>query len=113
MQAKNFMTSIKGIVALALALGCVLVPAQAQSPRAHALDAAVAEIAAAEKALREAEENQKRALEPLPGERLGNVDGRSRLSPAYFERQKATAAKVEAARARLEAAYRRWDKLRD
>jgi len=106
-------TAIKGIVALALALGCALVPARAQSPCAQALDASVAEIGAADKALREAEEEQQKAVEPLPGERLGNVDGHSRLSPAYFERQAAMAAEVDAARARLEAAYRLRNRLRE
>jgi len=109
------MTPIKGIVALAAALGLALAAtfAPAQSPRAKALDAAVAEIKAAEQALKEAEERQKQAVEPLPGERAANVDGRSRLGPEYFERQRAREAEVEAARKRLEEAYRARNQLRD
>ena len=109
------MTPIKGIVALAAALGLALAAtsAPAQSPRAKALDAAVAEIKAAQQALQEAEEKQQMAVEPLPGERAANVDGRSRLTPGYFERQRGRATEVDAARARLEEAYRRRNQLRD
>lgn len=105
------MTLIKGLVAIALTLSAAF--AAADSPRAQALEAAVAEIKAAERALRDAEERQQSAVEPLPGERLGNVGGRSRLGPAYFERQRARAAEVDAARARLEEAYRLRNQLRD
>lgn len=109
------MTPIKGIVALAAALGLALAAtfAPAQSPRGQALDAAVAEIKAAEQALREAEDRQKLAVEPLPGERAANVDGRSRLGPEYFERQRVHAAEVDAARTRLEEAHRVRNQLRD
>jgi hypothetical protein len=114
-RPEEFMTPIKGIVALAAALGLALAAtlAPAQSPRAKALDAAVAEIKAAEQGLREAEDRQKLAVEPLPGERAANVDGRSRLGPEYFERQRAREAEVEAARKRLEEAYRARNQLRD
>ncbi len=81
--------------------------------RARALEAADAEIKAADQALRDAQERQQRAVEPLPGERLGNVGGRTRLGPAYFERQRATAAEVDAARARLDEAYRLRNELRE
>ena len=51
------MTTIKGIVALAAALGFALAPVfAAESSRAQALEAAVAEIKAAEQALRDAED---------------------------------------------------------
>jgi hypothetical protein len=105
------MTLIKGILALALTLSAAF--ATADNPRAQALEAADTQIRAADQALRDAEERQQRAVEPLPGERLGNVGGRSRLSPAYFERQRAVAAEVDAARARLEEAYRSRNELRD
>ncbi len=108
------MTLIKGILALAAALGFALAPVfAAESSRAQALEAAVAEIKAAEQALRDAEDRQQRAVEPLPGERLANVGGRTRLGPAYFERQRAMAAEVDAARARLDEAYRLRNQLRD
>ena len=109
------MTPIKGIVVLAAALGLAFTAtfAPAQSKRAQALEAAVAEIRAAEQALREAEDRQQQAVEPLPGERAANVDGRSRLGSEYFERQRARAAEVEAARERLEKAHRERNRLRD
>jgi len=82
--------------------------------RARALDAADAEIKAAEQALKDAEERQQAGVEPLPGERLGNVGARSsRLGPQYFERQQALAAEVAAARARLDRAYRMRNELRE
>jgi hypothetical protein len=82
--------------------------------RARALDAADAEIKAADQALKDAEERQQAGVEPLPGERLGNVGARSsRLSPQYFERQQALAAEVAAARARLDEAYRQRNQLRE
>jgi cellobiose-specific phosphotransferase system component IIA len=114
-EPEEFMIPVKGIVALAAALGFALAATvvQAQSPRAQALDAAVEEIKAAEQALRQAEERQKQAVEPLPGERAGNVDGRSRLTPEYLERQRVHEAEVEAARKRLEEAHRVRNQLRD
>src|SRR5438445_3994388 len=81
--------------------------------RARALNAADAEIKAAEQALRDAEERQQAGVEPLPGERLGNVGGRTRLGPAYFERQRTMAAEVDTARARLDEAYRLRNELRE
>jgi hypothetical protein len=105
------MTLIKGLVAIALMLSAAF--AAADNPRTQALEAAFAEIKAAEQTLRDAEDRQQRAAEPLPGERLRNVDGSSRLGPAYFERQQARTAEVDAARARLEEAYRLRNELRD
>ncbi len=82
--------------------------------RVQALDAADAEIKAADQALKDAGERQQAGVEPLPGERLGNVGARgSRLSPQYFERQQALAAEVAAARARLDEAYRQRNQLRE
>lgn len=112
------MTPIKALVALiaaVLAFGVApaSVRAQAETSRAQALDAAIAEIGAAEEALRQAQERQQQAVEPLPGERLANVGMGSRLAPAYFERQREAAAEVDKARARLDEAYRRWNELRE
>src|SRR5947209_12593316 len=82
--------------------------------RISALDAADADIKAAEQALKDAEERQQAGVEPLPGDRLGKVGGRSsRLGPQYFERQQALAAEVAAARARLDRAYRMRNELRE
>lgn len=161
------MTTIKGIVALALATGMAFAaaetvykyqrpdgkviysdspvpgakligqfelvpapvstePARAEPPRrpeatgedpkrrAAALDAADARIKAADQALKDALESQQQAFEPLAGERLGNVGGgTSRLTEAYFARQRAAAAAVDAARAELDEAYRMRNEVRE
>ncbi|HEX6019552.1 MAG TPA: hypothetical protein VFZ28_15780 [Burkholderiaceae bacterium] len=44
--------------------------------------------------------------EPLPGERLHNVNGTSRLGPMYFKRQAGLQAAVVAAQEQLNEAYR-------
>ena len=59
------------------------------------------QIAEAEKALQEDEAALAAGKEPLPGERVGTAGGGTRLSEAYFERQKALQAAVEAARKHL------------
>jgi len=81
--------------------------------RALALDEAYSQIEAAGQALKKAEERQQQAVEPLPGERLGNAGGHSRLAPGYFARQRAIAAEVDAARADLDQAYRLRNDLRE
>ena len=82
--------------------------------RAAALDAADARIKAADRALKDAEERQQQAVEPLPGERLGNTGGtNTRLAPEYFARQRAVAAEVEAARAELDGASRARNQARE
>jgi hypothetical protein len=162
-ERRNFMTAIKGIVALLLAAGVTGAQAQAifkyqrpdgeivysDSPvqgakrvgeidpapapaapqaaqgeaprrapdlaerRAAALDDADARIKAAAQALNEAEERRQNGIEPLPGERLGNAGGNSRLAPRYFSRQRDNAADVDAARANLDEAYRLRNDARD
>jgi hypothetical protein len=67
-------------------------------------DAAYRELEAARKQLQEAEAALEAGREPLPGERLGIVGGKSRLTDEYWERQKKLEAAVEAARKRLETA---------
>ncbi|TMH83302.1 MAG: DUF4124 domain-containing protein [Betaproteobacteria bacterium] len=81
--------------------------------RVQDLDAADAAIKAAEQSLKEALERQQAGVEPFAGERLGNVDRRSRLTPDYFARQRSLAAEVDAARARLDEAFRQRNELRD
>ena len=65
-----------------------------------------AEVREAEQVLRAAESAQAAGKEPLPGERLGNAGGGSRLTDAYWERQTALKAAVTEARTRLDAARR-------
>ena len=81
--------------------------------RVQDLDAADAAIKAAEQSLKEALERQQAGVEPFAGECLGNVDRRSRLTPDYFARQRSLAAEVDAARARLDEAFRQRNELRD
>jgi len=81
--------------------------------RGAALDEADARIKAADRALTAALERQQKGMEPLPGERVGNVGGHSRLAPGYFARQQDYAADVDAARAALDEAYRLKNAVRD
>jgi len=81
--------------------------------RGAALDAADAQIKAAEQALKDAQVRQQQGVEPLAGERLGLVGGHSRLTPDYFARQRDTAADVDAARANLDEAYRLRNEVRE
>lgn len=60
------------------------------------------QVRAAEKALSDAEAALAAGKEPREGERLGTAKGGSRLSEAYFDRQKALEAAVEHARRNLE-----------
>lgn len=53
-------------------------------------------------ALRNAEAARDAGKEPLPSERLGNVGGGSRLTEAFFARQKSLEEAVAAARRRVE-----------
>lgn len=88
----------------------VLTPAEKKSiekrfqERAAATDAERRELEAAHKQLKEAEAALEAGKEPLPGERIGTVSGASRLTDAYWERQKKLEEAVEAARARVKKA---------
>jgi hypothetical protein len=89
-------------------------PADATAERREqALDEADARIKAADQALKDAQERQQQGVEPLPGERLGIAGGHTRLSPAYFSRQRDNAADVDAARANLDEAYRLRNEVRE
>ena len=81
--------------------------------RFDALGAVDAEIKAADQALKDAQELQQAGVEPLEGERIGNVGGHSRFGPEYFERQRRLADDVDAAHARLDRAYKTLNELRD
>jgi Domain of unknown function (DUF4124) len=95
------------------ARGAAKDPDELARQRVENLDAADAAIKAAERSLKDALERQQAGVEPLAGERLGNVGGRSRLTPDYFERQRALAAEIDAARDRLDEAFRQRNELRD
>ena len=61
--------------------------------------------------LGDAEHALRDGREPLAGERVGNAGGGSRLRGEYFERQKQMELTVQAARTKLEDAYRARSEL--
>lgn len=63
-----------------------------------------ARIQAAEAQLENARNALANGQEPLPGERIGTAGGGSRLTDAYYERQKANERAVEQAQRQLDAA---------
>ncbi len=86
--------------------------AAAAQDRSAQLERAHEEVVAAFNALKDAEARRERGIEPLPGERIGTVKGRSRFADEYHTRQKALEAELAAARARLERALARRNELR-
>ena len=80
--------------------------------RSRALEAAHAEVRAAQQALEEAHRRQLAGEEPLPGERTGNVGGKSRLNEAYFARQDQLEQAVQQAEQRLDRAHAGVNDLR-
>lgn len=72
--------------------------------RAAADNAKQRELDDARRQLQQAETALEAGKEPLPGERIGTASGTSRLTDAYFERQKSLEQAVESARARLDKA---------
>lgn len=72
--------------------------------RAFTLDEAASELNAATSALAQAESALQQGLTPRPGERLGNVNGTTRLGPAYWRRLALLRAEVDRARSRVDQA---------
>jgi hypothetical protein len=79
---------------------------------AQGIDAAMAEISEAEREFASAKRRLETGREPLPGERLGTVSGRSRLSPEYENRIANLEREVAAAEARVKRAYEARNALR-
>lgn len=77
-----------------------------------ALDITYDGVLAAEADLRRAEAALEKGREPLPGERLGLADGKSRLGPEYWARQKLLEDNVAAAKKAVADARRRWNERR-
>jgi hypothetical protein len=75
-----------------------------EKERAQGPAATGGNVQAAEQALREAEAAKAAGAEPLPGERIGTAGGKSRLTEAYFERQKRLESAVDSARRNLDMA---------
>ena len=94
-------------VGLAVVLGALALPGYAQlaAPERAAVPAASLggddAIEQAQQSLSAAERALQDGRTPLPGERRGNVNGYSRLTPAYFARIAALEQKVESARQQL------------
>jgi hypothetical protein len=65
-------------------------------------DQAEADVIKAEMLLEDAKKQQQAGVEPLPGERTGNVGGGSRLNERYEARQKVLASEVAEAEAMLQ-----------
>lgn len=84
----------------------------AANAREQALAEADREVRAATSALTDAETALTSGREPLPGERLGTANGKTRLTQAYFDRLRGLENQVEGARRRLDRAYRRRNELR-
>ena len=70
-----------------------------------ALDKAIAEVDAAERALADAKAALDRAREPQEGDRIGLKGGGSRLSPEYEERLRRLELRVSDAEERVRKAY--------
>ncbi|MCG6873751.1 MAG: hypothetical protein LJE97_01545 [Betaproteobacteria bacterium] len=84
----------------------------AAKAQASGADSAYGMLVAARQALQNAEQALQAGLEPLPGERLGIVDGHTRLSPAYWARVRKLREDVEAARDRVDRATSAWVQAR-
>jgi hypothetical protein len=80
--------------------------------RSMTLDDAERDLHAAQSALAQAQAALQSGLTPLPGERLGNVDGHTRLAPAYWQRVALLRAEVDRARARVDQANAEVRQLR-
>lgn len=76
-------------------------------------DEADAEVSRAEMVLEDARKRQEVGVEPLPGERTGNVSGTTRLNEAYKSRQKSLAEAVDDARASLKKSIEERDALKN
>lgn len=85
---------------------------EAATASAKGVDAAYAMVVEAEQGLHQAEQALQAGLTPLPGERLGLVDGHTRLSPAYWARVRGLRLAVEEARDRVDRATNAWMKAR-
>ena len=85
---------------------------EAAKAQSSGVDAAYAMLTSARQALQSAQQALQAGLEPLPGERLGIVDGHTRLSPAYWTRVDKLRQNVEAARDRVDRATNAWVQAR-
>jgi hypothetical protein len=75
-------------------------------------DQAESNVIRAEMLLEDAKRKQEDGVEPLPGERTGNVDGKTRLNESYWARQRALEKAVSYAERNLQRARDREQALR-
>jgi hypothetical protein len=101
-----------GMRTLLIGLSLAFAAAAAAQQRGTELDRAYDELLAAHLLLQKAEAAREAGVEAQPGERLGTVGGRSRLSDEYWERQKRLENEVERARKGVDQAIERWNALR-
>lgn len=87
-------------------------PGQSPGMAPQSLDAAVAEVTAAERELSVVRRKLEVGREPLGGERLGTAKGGSRLSPEYEARIAGLEREVAAAEERVKRAYEARNALR-
>jgi len=87
-------------------------PSLSPAEKKKVSDQAEANVIRAEMLLEDAKRKQEDGVEPLPGERTGNVDGASRLNEAYFARQKALAKAVSYAETNFKRAQNEQAALR-
>jgi hypothetical protein len=73
--------------------------------RTASMNAINHEISDAAQALANAKAARKAGIVPLPGERLGNMDGHTRLAPEYWARQRRLQQVVDETREWLDDAY--------
>lgn len=85
---------------------------EAAKAKASGVNAAYAMVVAAREQLQQAEHALQAGLGPLPGERLGIVDGHTRLGPAYWQRIDKLRLAVMNAQDRLERATNAWAEAR-
>jgi len=78
----------------------------------NGIDTAYAMMISARQELENAEQALQEGLTPLAGERLGVVDGHTRLSNAYWARVRDLRLSVEASRDRLDRATNAWVRAR-
>lgn len=80
--------------------------------RQKTLEEATSDVIRAEMLVEDARKRRQAGIEPLPGERTGNIGGGSRLNEAYWARQQSLEKEVAQAEAALRQATAQRDTLR-
>lgn len=88
------------------------VPSPPQSGKTRTGEDRETGVIRAEMLLEDAKKRQQQGVEPLPGERTGNVSGGSRLNEKYWERQRSLAEEAAEAEALLKKSIEERDAIR-